>query len=48
MHFIRNAIARVSRTKVPIVIAAIQTMFAQLAAKNLGRQLKEITTFRQG
>lgn len=43
VHFMRNVLARVNRTQVPMVIAAIQTIFAQPDAQNVRSQFERIT-----
>ena len=43
VHFMRNVLARVNRTQMPMVIAAIQTIFAQPDAQNVRSQFERIT-----
>jgi putative transposase len=42
VHFMRNVMARVTRTQVPMVIAAIQTIFAQPDALSVTSQFERI------
>ncbi len=48
VHFMRNVISRVTRTQVPMVIAAIQTIFAQPDAKSVASQFERITDTLSG
>ena len=43
VHFMRNVLARVNRTNTPMVIAAIQTIFAQPDATSVRAQFDRIT-----
>lgn len=43
MHFMRNVLVRVTRTQMPMVIAAIQTIFAQPDAQSVTSQFERIT-----
>jgi transposase-like protein len=48
VHFMRNVISRVTRSQVPMVIAAIQTIFAQPDAKSVASQFERITDTLSG
>ncbi len=43
VHFMRNVLVRVTRTQMPMVIAAIQTIFAQPDAQSVTSQFERIT-----
>ena len=43
VHFMRNVLVRVTRTQMPMVIAAIQTIFAQPDARSVTSQFERIT-----
>lgn len=43
VHFMRNVLVRVTRTQMPMVIAAIQTIFAQPDATSVRSQFERIT-----
>ena len=43
VHFMRNVLARVNKTNTPMVIAAIQTIFAQPDAASVRAQFERIT-----
>ncbi len=48
VHFMRNVISRVTRTQVPMVIAALQTIFAQPDAESVTSQFARITDTLSG
>jgi putative transposase len=48
VHFMRNVLSRVSRTQVPMVIAAIQTIFAPPDASSVMGQFERITDTLSG
>ena len=48
VHFMRNVISRVTRSQVPMVIAAIQTIFAQPDAQSVASQFERITDTLSG
>ena len=48
VHFMRNVLVKVTRTQMPMVVAALQTIFAQADAEHVREQFTRITDTLEG